>query len=302
MPQIKRISPRFGTALEWTVADPVLDLWEIGEESDTGLAKRGDGVTAWTSLPYWGASIATLQSVIANDPIATSIPTLQNGATFGADNGTPVVINLKGGIAGAGNTSITSVNGALALIVDGDIAISVDIIGYTADEMTLNGEFVSHIHLGGYSISTNTPTLADGDTNANGYEAILLNAGTRDFGSGNITFGIGDVIAKLDDVYYKKVDNNQSGGGDLLAANNLSDLDNSDTALTNLGLTATATELNYTDGVTSNVQTQIDAKVSSTATGEPTGSDQVINMVSLTQAEYDAGTPVATTFYVITDA
>ena len=34
--------------------------------------------------------------------------------------------------------------------------------------------------------------------------------------------------------------------------------------------------------------------------GEPTGSDQVLNVVSLTQAEYDAGTPVATTFYIIT--
>ncbi len=41
-------------------------------------------------------------------------------------------------------------------------------------------------------------------------------------------------------------------------ANNLSDLDSAATALTNLGLTATATELNYTDGVTSNIQTQID--------------------------------------------
>ena len=34
--------------------------------------------------------------------------------------------------------------------------------------------------------------------------------------------------------------------------------------------------------------------------GEPTGSDLVLNVVSLTQAEYDAGTPVATTFYIIT--
>ena len=41
--------------------------------------------------------------------------------------------------------------------------------------------------------------------------------------------------------------------------------------------------------------------VKSNTTGEPTGSDVVVNMVSLTQAEYDAGTPVATTFYVITD-
>ena len=35
---------------------------------------------------------------------------------------------------------------------------------------------------------------------------------------------------------------------------------------------------------------------------EPTGSNQVFNIVSLTQAEYDAGTPVATTLYNITDA
>lgn len=90
-----------------------------------------------------------------------------------------------------------------------------------------------------------------------------------------------------------------AGGGDLLSTNNLSDLTNAATALTNLGLTATAaeintldgitastaelnildgvtasaaelnaldgitatvTELNYTDGVTSAIQTQLDAK------------------------------------------
>ena len=43
-------------------------------------------------------------------------------------------------------------------------------------------------------------------------------------------------------------------------------------------------------------------KVSTTTSNEPTGSTQVLNMVSLTQAEYDAGTKNATTFYIITDA
>jgi len=42
-------------------------------------------------------------------------------------------------------------------------------------------------------------------------------------------------------------------------SNNLSDLASASTALTNLGLAATATEINYTDGVTSAIQTQIDA-------------------------------------------
>ena len=40
--------------------------------------------------------------------------------------------------------------------------------------------------------------------------------------------------------------------------------------------------------------------VDSTTTGEPSGSDSITNIVSLTQAEYDAGTPVATTLYIIT--
>jgi hypothetical protein len=39
--------------------------------------------------------------------------------------------------------------------------------------------------------------------------------------------------------------------------------------------------------------------VNSSTTGEPTGSDVILNIVSLTQAEYDAGTKIATTFYII---
>tara|TARA_R110000824_G_scaffold158542_1_gene332530 strand:+ start:9362 stop:10867 length:1506 start_codon:yes stop_codon:yes gene_type:complete len=46
--------------------------------------------------------------------------------------------------------------------------------------------------------------------------------------------------------------------GYLQDSNNLSELNSAATALTNLGLTATATELNYTDGVTSSIQSQID--------------------------------------------
>jgi hypothetical protein len=64
--------------------------------------------------------------------------------------------------------------------------------------------------------------------------------------------------------------------GCLLKGNNLSDLLDSGAARTNLEV------------------------VASTLASEPTGSDKVVNMVSLTQAEYDAATPVSTTFYAIT--
>ena len=50
------------------------------------------------------------------------------------------------------------------------------------------------------------------------------------------------------------------------------------------------------------IQAEVDLSVKSDLTGEPTGSDAVLNTVSLTQAEYDAGTPIGTTLYIITDA
>ena len=53
--------------------------------------------------------------------------------------------------------------------------------------------------------------------------------------------------------------NNAISSSALTKSNNLSDLLNTTTALTNLGFTATIAELNYTDGVTSNIQTQLDA-------------------------------------------
>lgn len=72
-----------------------------------------------------------------------------------------------------------------------------------------------------------------------------------------------------------------SGGNALLAANNLDDLDDLPTALTNLGL---------------------ENAVESDPTGV-TGADQIVNMMSLTQAEYDdIATPDASTLYIITDA
>ncbi|NAS30941.1 hypothetical protein GTQ40_08175 [Flavobacteriaceae bacterium R38] len=41
--------------------------------------------------------------------------------------------------------------------------------------------------------------------------------------------------------------------------------------------------------------------INSQTASEPSGSDTVSNVVSLTQAEYDAGTPLASTLYIITD-
>jgi|GEM_PF-2682344 len=67
------------------------------------------------------------------------------------------------------------------------------------------------------------------------------------------------------------------------------------------------TEVANNSAVTANtakvgVTTEEENTINSVTTGEPSGSDVVANVVSLTQAEYDAGSPNATTFYIITDA
>jgi len=59
------------------------------------------------------------------------------------------------------------------------------------------------------------------------------------------------------------------------------------------------TRLQNTSGINTGDQ-DLSGKVNSIVANEPTGSDKVVNIVSLTQAEYDAGTPVADTFYIIT--
>jgi hypothetical protein len=52
------IQIRNGTAAEWTAANPVLLLGEMGIENDTTKIKIGTGVTAWTSLPYAASGTA----------------------------------------------------------------------------------------------------------------------------------------------------------------------------------------------------------------------------------------------------
>lgn len=85
-------------------------------------------------------------------------------------------------------------------------------------------------------------------------------------------------------------------GGGLRSQNNLSDVDSAATSLQNLGLTATAAELNFSDGVTSNIQTQLDGKAplsSPALTGTPTAP---------TAAAGTNDTQIATTAFVQTAA
>jgi len=71
-----------------------------------------------------------------------------------------------------------------------------------------------------------------------------------------------------------------------------------DDEVANLGQVKAFDSSDYANAVeTTNA---LNDRVKSVTVSEPNGSDKVVNIVSLTQAEYDAGTPVADTFYIIT--
>jgi hypothetical protein len=49
-----QIQLRHDSASDWTSADPTLADGEIGIETDTQKIKLGNGIDAWTALPYSG--------------------------------------------------------------------------------------------------------------------------------------------------------------------------------------------------------------------------------------------------------
>ena len=267
--RIDLIQIRRGTSAEAALNNPVLEVGEMGYETDTLKHKFGDGSTAWNALPYAGGgdsdgnttyinranttenveptsgevpnpingdtaeinlddtiiekwiyssdawvkrfsfnvvagSTPSWQEVLTVNAIVTTVPVMEGGATIGADNGFPAILTFKGGVGGGAGQSIvvsTTSGASWTSAVD---------FGFSVPELSLNANNISSTNKDGWNAATNTPTLADSDSFANGLGYIVTVAGTHDFGSGNITFGIGDIVSKLDDVWFKKVNNNQS--------------------------------------------------------------------------------------------
>lgn len=123
----------------------------------------------------------------------------------------------------------------------------------TNDGSTSDGQF--HVlNLGGSPSGTNTITIAPNDVkrmyvvrNASGQTATFSQGSGSNVSVSNGSSAIifcngGGASAAVTDI--------SSNFGALVASNNLSDLASAATALTNLGITATATEVNYTDVTT----------------------------------------------------
>jgi hypothetical protein len=139
MPAATVIKLRGGSAAEWALANPVLDVHEPGFEEDTGILRIGDGVTAFVDLPGIGAlpdlvdadliqgtppGTAAFADIITDATLATDTNILSAAATVawvaghGGSGGNPT---MGGDLTGtASNATVTKIGGTVV----GDIVHS----------------------------------------------------------------------------------------------------------------------------------------------------------------------------------
>lgn len=113
-----RMFQRRDTAATWSTDNPVLTGGEIGFETDTGLFKIGDGVTAWDDLPYatdWdfvqnkppvprGFVVFVAGRTSDNETVFRDKVTADNAFTIAASS---TVCNAVAGTAATGSTTFT---------------------------------------------------------------------------------------------------------------------------------------------------------------------------------------------------
>ena len=163
-----RMQQRRGTALQWTTADPILNVGEIGYETDTNKFKIGDGASDWSELQYFtdaGASGGSLEDYV---------PLTQKGAISGVaalDASKNVVVPgasiiVEGATDNEFETTLTVTNPtADRTITFPDVAGTVITTGNLSD-ITNIGVFTSTITMEGSTANDFELTLSAGDPTA----------------------------------------------------------------------------------------------------------------------------------------
>lgn len=67
------IQLRRDTAANWTAADPILAIGELGIELDSGQVKIGNGIDVWSALPYT-LDIDVTNNIDGGSPSSTYLP------------------------------------------------------------------------------------------------------------------------------------------------------------------------------------------------------------------------------------
>jgi len=257
-----RMQQRRGTAAQWTSANPILNAGEIGWESDTNKFKIGDGINHWADLDYFidqsstvnpafGSSI-TFEGATANafeTTLQVTDPTADRTITLPDSTGTVVVADGSGNVTVSGNLTVngttttvnsTEINVTTGLVFEGATAnayeTTLTVVDPTADRT------ITLPNASGTVVTTGNLSATGASATELGYLSGVTSAiqtqldGKLDSTSASTTYATKDAPTFT---------------GTVILPNT-----------TSIG-TVSGTEIAYLDGVSSAIQTQIDAKAPS---------------------------------------
>ena len=189
----------------WTAQNPILNANQLGIESDTGVTKIGDGVSAWNSLAYQD----TVTEYTTTSGTDTYVATMKMPLVLGYFSGMRLRIRF-----GATNTGASTINlngfGAVSIkknvssaLVAGDI-VSGGIYDLAYDGT--NFQMMSPVGGSGFATPTLSQVLAAGNTT--GANDISINSG-QSITSAATTRNISLIFSAYD--FY--IDSNDSATG-----------------------------------------------------------------------------------------
>ena len=322
-----RMQQRRGTAAQWTAANPTLAAGAIGFETDTNKFKVGNGSSAWSSLQYFvdasivfdSSEVTTLVNyavgnVVAGAPDALNTLNELANAINNDANYAWTVANSLGNI----DTDIAAIEGDIDALQN-DVAVLQNNLSIAQGDITTLTNNLSTTSTSVETVANNLSSHSSDTTNVHGISdtANLVytnNAALTDervptdgsvseakIASNAVTSGkiaadavdgskIADDSIAAEHIADEAISNAQISNTAAIAQSKISNL-TSDLASKQDKISGVSdTEIGYLDGVTSNVQAQINAKAPSaspTFTGTVVlPSDTSVGNVSSTELGY----------------
>ena len=283
-----------GTGIEVDNTDPTAPIVSLDSATQTSLLKADSALQS-------GDNISELTNdagyVTTDDQTATEVSVTPTG-NLSSTNVQSALVELQGDIDGISTHAPVTVTDSSEIdftLTGQDITAS--IVAGSIDETKLDVSVNASLDLADSAIQSETDPVFTASQAFNidaGDITNLSNLSGTNSGDQTSIVGITGTKAQFDTAV---TDGNIMYIGDAPTAHThtASEITDFDTEVANNTAVAANT---VKVGVTVEEANTID----SVTAGEPSGSDQVLNVVSLTQAEYDGGSPNATTFYIITDA
>jgi hypothetical protein len=256
-----RMQQRRGTAAQWISTNsgngPILNAGEIGYETDTNKFKIGDGTNHWLNLDYFidanstanpsfGSSI-TFEGATDNiyeTTLAVTDPTADRTITLPNATGTVVLADGSGNVTVAGNLTVS---GTTTTVDSSQINITTSLTfeGSTANDFETTLQVVD-------STADRSISLPDasGEVILDGNTKTLTNK-TISLASNTVTGTLANFNTAVSDADFASLAGTETLTNKTLTQPKINE---------DVALTTTATELNYVDGVTSAIQTQLNNK------------------------------------------